>query len=165
MLIANWHTLMPLKKAGRSVVTNERAFNEAFARRALGMLAARKDIIVIADEAHHADRKPPEVTIRTKATAEPSIDLDEATRWIAGLAPVPKTRHIQRCLNLSATPFAPSAGRATDTALFDRVVLDFGLNDAIAVGSGEDAARGGPRRCCPGRQDVAFEASLQLAPQ
>jgi hypothetical protein len=134
VLIENWHRLMPLKEADRSVVKKGRESDEAFTRRVLGKLAAHKDIIVINDEAHHAYRKPPEVKISKKAAAEQGIDLDEATRWIEGLDRIHKTRRIQRCFDLSATPFAPTGKKSTDTALFDWIISDFGLNDAIEAG-------------------------------
>lgn len=134
VLIENWHTLMPLKEADRSVVKKGAESDEAFTRRVLGKLAAHKDIIVINDEAHHAYRKPPEVKISKKEAAEQGIDLDEATRWIEGLDRIHKTRRIQRCFDLSATPFAPTGKKSTDVALFDWIVSDFGLNDAIEAG-------------------------------
>ena len=134
VLIENWHTLMPLKEADRSVVRKGRESDEAFTRRVLGRLAGHKDIIVINDEGHHAYRKPPEVKISRKQAAEQGIDLDEATRWIEGLDRIHKTRRIQRCFDLSATPFAPTGKKSTDTALFDWIVSDFGLNDAIEAG-------------------------------
>jgi type III restriction enzyme len=108
--------------------------DEAFTRRVLGKLATHKDIIVINDEAHHAYRKPPEVKISKKHAEEQGIDLDEATRWIEGLDRIHKTRRIQRCFDLSATPFAPTGQEDTDTALFDWIISDFGLNDAIEAG-------------------------------
>ncbi len=134
VLIENWHTLMPLKEKGRSVVKKGKESDEAFTRRVLGKLAVNKDIIVINDEAHHAYRKPPEVKISKKRAEEQGIDLDEATRWIEGLDLIHKTRRIQRCFDLSATPFAPTGKKSTDTALFDWIVSDFGLNDAIEAG-------------------------------
>ena len=134
VVIENWHTLMPLKVQDRSVVKKGRESDEAFTRRVLGKLASHKDIIVINDEAHHAYRKPPEVKISKKQAAEQGIDLDEATRWIEGLDRVHKTRRIQRCFDLSATPFAPTGKKSTDTALFDWIISDFGLNDAIEAG-------------------------------
>ena len=134
ILIENWHTLMPLKEAARSVVRKGRESDEAFTRRVLGRLSAYKDIIVINDEAHHAYRKPPEVKISRKQAAEQGIDLDEATRWIEGLDRIHRTRRIQHCFDLSATPFAPTGKKSTDTALFDWIVSDFGLNDAIEAG-------------------------------
>lgn len=134
ILIENWHTLMPLKEATRSVVKLGAESDEAFTRRVLGKLAERKDLIVINDEAHHAYRKPPELKISKKAALEQGIDLDEATRWIEGLDRIHKTRRIRRCFDLSATPFAPTGKKSTDTALFKWIVSDFGLNDAIEAG-------------------------------
>jgi len=134
VLIENWHTLMPLKEVQRSVVQKGKESDEAFTRRVLGKLAGHKDIIVINDEAHHAYRKPPELKISKKQAAEQGIDLDEATRWIEGLDRIHKTRRIQRCYDLSATPFAPTGKVSTDSALFDWIVSDFGLNDAIEAG-------------------------------
>lgn len=134
VLIENWHTLMPLKEQDRSVVKKGKESDEAFTRRVLGKLATYKDIIVINDEAHHAYRKPPELKISKKQAEEQGIDLDEATRWIEGLDRIHKTRRIQRCFDLSATPFAPTGKKSTDTALFDWIISDFGLNDAIEAG-------------------------------
>ena len=134
VLIENWHTLMPLKDKERLVIKKGRESAEAFTRRVLGNLARHKNIIVINDEAHHAYRKPPEVKISKKAAEEHGIDLDEATRWIEGLDRIHNTRSIQRCFDLSATPFAPTGKKSTETALFDWIVSDFGLNDAIEAG-------------------------------
>ena len=135
MLIENWHTLMPLKEPERSVV-KKGAESRTRPSPAVCWASWRaiKDIIVINDEAHHAYRKPPEVKISKKQAAEQGIDLDEATRWIEGLDRIHKTRRIQRCFDLSATPFAPTGKKSTDTALFDWIISDFGLNDAIEAG-------------------------------
>lgn len=134
VLIDNWHTLMPLQDQQRSVVKKGTESSEAFARRVLGKLSLYKDIVVINDEAHHAYRKPPEVKISKKDAEEHGIDLDEATRWVEGLDRIHQVRRIQRCFDLSATPFAPTGKKSTDTALFDWIVSDFGLNDAIEAG-------------------------------
>ena len=134
VVIENWHTLMPLKEVQRSVVQKGKESDDAFTRRVLGKLATHKDIIVLNDEAHHAYRKPPEVKISKKQAAEQGIDLDEATRWIEGLDRIHKTRRIRRCFDLSATPFAPTGKKSTDSALFDWIISDFGLNDAIEAG-------------------------------
>lgn len=134
ILIENWHTLMPASEPKRSVVKKGAETDEAFTRRVLGKLASFKDIVVINDEAHHAYRKPAEVKISKKQAEEAGIDLDEATRWIEGLDRLHKTRRIQRCFDLSATPFAPTGKASTDTALFEWIVSDFGLNDAIEAG-------------------------------
>jgi type III restriction enzyme len=134
LLIENWHSLMPLKETDRSVVKKGAESDEAFTRRVLGKLAGYKDLVVINDEAHHAYRIPAEAKISKKEAAEQGLDLDEATRWIEGLDRIHKTRRIQRCFDLSATPFAPTGKASTEAGLFGWIVSDFGLNDAIEAG-------------------------------
>ena len=134
ILVDNWHGLMPLKPADRSVVKKGNESDEAYTRRVLGQLATGRDIIVINDEAHHAYRKPAEVRISRKDAEALGLDLDEATRWIEGLDRIHATRRIQRCFDLSAMPFAPTGKASTEAGLFSWVVSDFGLNDAIEAG-------------------------------
>ncbi|MDE3041336.1 MAG: DEAD/DEAH box helicase family protein [Nitrospirota bacterium] len=134
LLIENWHTLMPLREPDRSVVKKGPESAEAFSRRVLGKLAPYRDLVVINDEAHHAYRKPAELKISKKEAELLGIDLDEATRWIEGLDRIHKTHRIQRCFDLSATPFAPTGKVSTEEGLFDWIVSDFGLNDAIESG-------------------------------
>jgi type III restriction enzyme len=132
--IDNWHNLMPLKQQGRSVVKKGAESDEAYVRRVLGKLSGYKDLLIINDEAHHAYRKPAEVKISKKDAEALGIDLEEATRWIEGLDRIHKMRRIIRCFDLSATPFAPTGKTSTEAALFEWVVSDFGLNDAIEAG-------------------------------
>ncbi len=134
LLIENWYTLMPLKATDRSVVKKGAESDDAFTRRVLGKLAGCKDIVIINDEAHHAYRVPAEAKISKKQAAEQGNDLDEATRWIEGLDRIHKTRRIQRCFDLSATPFAPTGKASTEAGLFGWIISDFGLNDAIEGG-------------------------------
>lgn len=134
LTVENWHTLMPLKEQARSVVKKGKESDEAFTRRVLGKLADRKDLIVINDEAHHAYRQRAEMKVSKKEAEALGIDLDEATRWIEGLDRIHKTRRIRRCFDLSATPFAPTGKSNTDAGLFEWMVSDFGLNDAIEAG-------------------------------
>ena len=134
LLIENWHSLMPLKAVDRSVVKKGRESDEAYVRRVLGKLAAYKDLVIINDEAHHAYRKPAESKVSKKDAEELGIDLEEATRWIEGLDRIHKMRRITRCFDLSATPFAPTGKTSTESALFEWVISDFGLNDAIEAG-------------------------------
>ena len=134
LLIENWHTLMPLTEQDRSVVKKGKESDEAFTRRVLGKLAAYKDLIVINDEAHHAYRQKAEVKVSKKEAEEWGIDLNEATRWIEGLDRIHKTRRIRRCFDLSATPFVPTGKKNVEDALFNWVISDFGLNDAIEAG-------------------------------
>lgn len=134
LLIENWHTLMPLKIQDRSVVKKGAESDEAYVRRVLGKLAAYRDIAVINDEAHHAYRVRAEMKISKAQAAEQGLDLEEATRWIEGLDRIHKMRRIQRCFDLSATPFAPTGKASTESGLFEWIVSDFGLNDAIEAG-------------------------------
>jgi type III restriction enzyme len=130
ILIENWHTLMPLKQPERSVVKKGAESDKAFCRRVLGKLANAKDIIVINDEAHHAYRIPAD----TKVKKDEDFDPEEATRWIEGLDRINKEIRIQKCFDLSATPFAPTGRTNTEQGLFDWILSDFGLNDAIESG-------------------------------
>ena len=134
ILVENWHTLMPLKVPERSVVKKGAESDEAYTRRVLGKLAQHKDLVVINDEAHHAWRAPADVKVSRKDAEELGIDLEEATRWIEGLDRLHRTRRVQRCFDLSATPFAPTGRTNTEAGLFDWVMSDFGLNDAIEAG-------------------------------
>ena len=134
LVIENWHTLMPLKEQARSVVKKGKESDEAFARRVLGKLASERDLIVINDEAHHAYRQQAESKVSKKQAEAVGIDLEEATRWIEGLDRIHKTRRIRRCFDLSATPFAPTGKSNTESGLFEWIVSDFGLNDAIEAG-------------------------------
>ena len=134
ILIENWHSLMPLKEQDRSVVKKGAESDEAYVRRVLGKLASYKDIIVINDEAHHAYRKPAESKVSKKEAEALGIDLEEATRWVEGLDRIHKMRRISRCFDLSATPFAPTGKTSTEAALFEWVISDFGLYDAIEAG-------------------------------
>ncbi len=134
LLIENWHTLMPLKEPDRSIVKKGPESAEAFSRRVLGKLAPYRDLLIINDEAHHAYRKPAELKISKKEQELLGLDLEEATRWIEGLDRIHKTHRIQRCFDLSATPFAPTGKVSTEEGLFDWIVSDFGLNDAIESG-------------------------------
>jgi type III restriction enzyme len=134
IVVENWHTLMPLKEADRSVVKKGAEGDEAYTRRVLGNLAGYKDLIVINDEAHHAWRAPADIKVSKKDAEELGIDLDEATRWVEGLDRIHKTRRVQRCFDLSATPFAPTGRTNTEAGLFGWVISDFGLNDAIEAG-------------------------------
>ncbi|MBA3403855.1 MAG: DEAD/DEAH box helicase family protein, partial [Gemmatimonadaceae bacterium] len=134
ILVENWHTLMPLKEQDRSVVKKGAESDQAFVRRVLGKLSAHKEIVVINDEAHHAYRIPAELKISKKQFEELGLDAEEATRWVEGLDRIHEVLRIQRCFDLSATPFAPTGGTNTEQGLFDWVISDFGLNDAIEAG-------------------------------
>ncbi len=134
VLVENWHMLMPLKEPDRSVVKKGAESDKAFVRRVLGKLAGFKDIVVLNDEAHHAYRISADVKVSKKQALEQGLDLEEATRWIEGLDRIHGQLRIAHCFDLSATPFAPTGKTNTEQGLFDWIVSDFGLNDAIEAG-------------------------------
>ena len=129
VLVHNWHVLMPLEEPKKSVVKKGPESNVAFTKRILGDMSQSKNIIVINDEAHHAWRVNPNVEVKVDKDV-----LEEATKWIEGLDKVHSTRNIIKCFDFSATPFVPTGKTVNDESLFDWIVSDFSLNDAIESG-------------------------------
>jgi len=127
--VLNWETDEKLKKK-RSVDKRGAKSDEAYAREVLGELAMQRQIVVINDEAHHAWRVP---AVWKGAKVDRQL-IDEATKWVGGLDRIHAARGILRCFDFSATPFAPSGKQSSEEALFDWIVSDFGLNDAIESG-------------------------------
>lgn len=132
--IHNWHTLAWETEAQirkkRSVDKRGPKSDEAYVREVLDDMAAAQNMVVINDEAHHAWRVPPKVRIPGVSREE----LDEATKWIGGLDRIHRARGILTCFDFTATPFAPTGRRSGEETLFDWIVSDFGLNDAIESG-------------------------------
>jgi type III restriction enzyme len=134
VLIRNWHALnweteeKIAKK--RSVDKRGAKSDEAYVREVLGDMAHSRNILVINDEAHHAWRVPAESKIKGVAKE----DIEEATKWIGGLDRIHQARGLLCCHDFSATPFAPSGKKSNEEALFNWIVSDFGLNDAIESG-------------------------------
>ena len=98
-------------------------------------VGGKQNILVFNDEAHHAYR------IRQAENGDDEEDEDEteqffkeATVWVDGLDRVHKSRGINFCVDLSATPyFLGRVGQETNRT-FPWVVSDFGLTDAIESG-------------------------------
>ena len=134
VLIHNWHTLnweTDEKIAKKKSVDKRGAkSNEAYVREVLGEMANARNIVVINDEAHHAWRIPAE----SKVKGLKKEDIEEATKWVGGLDRIHQARGILNCYDFSATPFAPSGKKSSEEALFNWIVSDFGLNDAIESG-------------------------------
>lgn len=134
ILVRNWHALNwetedKIKKK-KGVDKRGAKSDEAYTREVLGEMANTRNLMVINDEAHHAWRVPAQSMIKGVAKEE----IDEATKWVGGLDRIHKTRGILNCFDFSATPFAPSGKTTSEEALFDWIVSDFGLNDAIESG-------------------------------
>lgn len=131
IVIRNWHALNwetdeQLAKK-KSVDKRGAISDEAYVREVLGEIANARKIVVINDEAHHAWRVPAE----SKIKGVKKEDIEEATKWIGGLDRIHKAREILTCYDFTATPFAPSGKKSSEEALFDWIVSDFSLNDAI----------------------------------
>ena len=134
VIIRNWHALNwetdEQIYRRRSVDKRGAKSDEAYVRDVLGEMSRTRNLLVINDEAHHAWRTPAGSRIRGVTRAE----VDEATKWVGGLDRIHRARGILTCYDFSATPFAPSGRRSSEEALFDWIVSDFGLNDAIESG-------------------------------
>lgn len=112
----------------------------AVVERVLGRdLGAKKNILVLNDEAHHAYR----IQARSPEVEEPDADDDEehdkddereASVWVEGLDRIHKLRGINSCVDLSATPYFLSTAGAQANRPFPWIVSDFGLTDAIESG-------------------------------
>jgi type III restriction enzyme len=131
LLVRNWHALAwesreRLAKK-RSVDKRGAKSDEAYVREVLGELASARQLLVINDEAHHAWRGAP-----TKGVSKQEVE--EATVWVGGLDRIHAARGILAAYDFSATPFVPSGKSAGDEALFQWIVSDFGLSDAIESG-------------------------------
>ena len=135
VLVKNWHALgwqtEEQIRRRRSVDKRGAKSDGAWVREALGDEMSRsRNILVINDEAHHAWRIPPGRGVREFYKE----DVEEATKWVGSLDRIHRTRGILRCYDFTATPFVPSGKKATAEALFDWIVSDFSLNDAIESG-------------------------------
>ena len=134
VIVRNWHALnweTEEKIASkRSVDKRGAKSDEAYVRDVLGEMASARSILVVNDEAHHAWRVPPDSKVRGVAKAE----REQATKWVGGLDRINRARGLLTCYDFSATPFAPTGRRSTEDTLYEWIVSDFGLNDAIEAG-------------------------------
>ena len=134
IIVQNWHTLnwetaKDLAKK-RSVDKRGPVSDNAYVRQVLGEMANAQNILVINDEAHHAWRIPEGLKLRGITKEE----KDEATIWIGGLDRIHRSRNILAAYDFSATPFVSIGKKGSEEALFNWIVSDFGLNDAIESG-------------------------------
>lgn len=134
VVIRNWHALnweTDEKVAQKRIVDKRGAkSDEAYVREVLGEMARARNLLVVNDEAHHAWRVP----LGSKVQGVNKDEIEEATKWVGGLDRIHKTRRILSCYDFSATPFVPSGKNSAEETLFDWIVSDFGLNDAIESG-------------------------------
>lgn len=146
VLILNWHMLAwdtqekldaKVEKGQLRSVDRRKCIeisSEAYTRQVLGEMANASNILVINDEAHHAWRINPKAVGKYQRIGAEKDSAEEATIWIGGLDRIHQQRGILRCFDLSATPFSPSGKKSAEETLFNWIVSDFGLNDAIESG-------------------------------
>ena len=134
VLVRNWHALNwetdDQLARKRSVDKRGAKSDAAYVRDVLGEMSLARNLLVINDEAHHAWRVPAGSGVRGVSKS----DVEEATKWVGGLDRIHRSRGLLTCYDFSATPFAPSGKSSSEEALFDWIVSDFGLNDAIESG-------------------------------
>ncbi|MCY4674172.1 MAG: DEAD/DEAH box helicase family protein [Bacteroidetes bacterium] len=134
VLIRNWHALQweTAEKIARRRSVDKRGAksNSAWLKDVLGDMSNARDILVINDEAHHAWR----ITSKKKARELSRADKATATKWVGALDRLHRACNIRMCYDFTATPFVPGGKRNSEDALFEWIVSDFGLNDAIEAG-------------------------------
>jgi type III restriction enzyme len=138
VLVLNWHALNPKNKDSLPKVMRESMGEEsdsAFTKRVLSEFPGDTPIIVINDEAHHCHRHAAEIGKSKEDKDLEEKENEEATIWVQGLDKIHKARGIITAYDLSATPFVPK-GRTSNTGfeLFNWIISDFGLHDAIESG-------------------------------
>jgi type III restriction enzyme len=95
--------------------------------------AARQQIMVLNDEAHHCYLARP-IEAGEKRDAEQNEANEQAGLWFSGLRAIAKHVGIKQVWDLSATPFYLSGSGYNEGYIFPWTVSDFSLMDAIESG-------------------------------
>ncbi len=136
VLTKNWHQLQwetEEKIIKRKGVDKRGAKSDtAYVREVLENLA-NQNIVVINDEAHHAWRQRSELKVK-KTDEMTKQEAEQATKWIEGLDRINRSLGIINVFDFSATPYSPAGKKADEKDLFEWIVSDFGLTDAIEAG-------------------------------
>ncbi len=107
-------------------------------RRVCGDLLARRQIVVLNDEAHHCYRErqsAKQARISTEERSEARRNNEAARLWISGIEVLQRViKHKVAVYDLSATPFFLRGSGYEEGELFPWVVSDFSLIDAIECG-------------------------------
>ena len=160
--------LTAVKVRSRRYVESDMAMVNRLLVRAMG---GKRNILVLNDEAHHAYRIRPAQDEDDDNLIGDDDGADEffrgATVWVEGLDRIHKLRGINKCVDLSATPYylgrvGQEAGRP-----FPWVVSDFGLTDAIESGLvkiPQLAVRDGSGKAVPGYFNVWEWVLGQMTP-
>ena len=107
-------------------------------RRVLRELGNKKNIVIINDEAHHCYRRKTEPEVEEELKGDERKEAqereEEARIWISGLEAIQQKIGIRTVYDLSATPFFLKGSGYNEGSLFNWVVSDFSLIDAIESG-------------------------------
>lgn len=147
ILITNFHAFQLREKVAAGKITKSilaegqtSPFIETpdqMVRRVCRELGAKKNIVVLNDEAHHCYRRRPEAEDE-KLTGDDRLEAktreEEARIWISGIEAVKAKIGVKAIYDLSATPFFLRGSGYPEGTLFPWVVSDFSLIDAIEAG-------------------------------
>ena len=147
IIITNYHAFQQREKVAAGKITKSiladgqsSPFTETpdqMVRRVCRELGAKKNIIVLNDEAHHCYRRKPDGEDE-KLTGDDRVEArqrdQEARVWISGLEAVKAKIGVKAIYDLSATPFFLRGSGWPEGTLFPWVVSDFSLIDAIEAG-------------------------------
>lgn len=106
-------------------------------RRVCEPLLARKNVIVLNDEAHHCYQEKPGKSEEGKAgdeTEDIKRNREAARLWINGIHALHRRLGVRTVYDLSATPFFLRGSGYPEGTLFPWVASDFSLIDAIESG-------------------------------
>jgi type III restriction enzyme len=149
IVVTNFHGLQHREKIKAPKLTKEVAgqrpgvFTETpdeMVRRVTRELGTKRNIVVINDEAHHCYRRrvgadDSEVVALSGEDKREAAKRDEQARvWITGLQAVAAKTGVRIVYDLSATPFYLRGSGWPEGTLFQWVVSDFSLIDAIEAG-------------------------------
>ena len=151
IIITNYHAFQLREKVAagkitKSILTAQQPdsqpspFTETpdqMVRRVCRELSAKKNIIVLNDEAHHCYRRKPDgddETLSGDERIEAKQRDEEARVWISGIEAVKTKIGVKAIYDLSATPFFLRGSGYPEGTLFPWVVSDFSLIDAIEAG-------------------------------
>lgn len=147
LLITNFHAFKLREKLDAGKLTKDvltqgnpdllKESPDQMVRRVCRELGNKKNIVVLNDEAHHCYRRR-QNGAEEKLTGEDRTEAErreeEARIWISGLEAVKKKLGVKAVYDLSATPFFLRGSGYPEGSLFNWVVSDFSLIDAIESG-------------------------------
>ncbi len=149
IVITNFHAFQLREKVKAPKLTKQVAgqrpgvFTETpdeMVRRVTRELGSKRNIVVLNDEAHHCYRRrvdadPTDLAPLTGEDKREAAKRDEEARvWVSGLQAVAAKIGVRVVFDLSATPFYLRGSGWSEGTLFQWVVSDFSLIDAIEAG-------------------------------